>query len=771
MIIRNLSLRAKLILTTLVLILLLTILALVYIDATRRTASQAGLIKARSELTSGLLLLNTRFQGLLQEGQRIKLAAFQRQVLVVEEALRGVMNHELASRDQALVRKSEQLSAQLLRFGETLRFTGQEDSIRWMQALNDMDLLSTQLREWDLLLSAVQDEAQQRRNRQLGSILALGMFLLATYMIFLTMHVGRSFRKLSRYTGDLSRGIIPTPLDSFLGGDFNQVAGHLNRHAEDLQKKVGLITQMSQEGPGEIFTPGLTDELGKALVVLSDYLTKKELEEVTRNREDKRQNWISEGMAQLGEVLRSERDDLNELAFLIVQKLVTYMNLEMGSLFITDDADEEHPVLRMETAYAYDRRKYNQMVLEWGEGLPGTCAQERERIFVTDVPEDYFEVASGIGSSSPNCILLVPLLFGQRIMGVIELATVRLLRPFEIEFVESLSESIASSLLAARNSERSSKLLEQSQAQAEALKTQEKAMRENMEKLEQAQEDSRKKESEITGILNAINQSSLVAELALNGRFTSINEQFLMVLESPREQVLGKLYSDFARVERYSDEYKQFWSELKAGKSQSNVEMYKLFTGAEIWLQQTLTPIINNEGKVQKILNIALDITEKRTLQEQLDTREMEITRKGIDMQTLNQAVNASLIKCELDPEGIIMAVNENYCEVSGYGRKELLGRNYRLFLKDTEKEQFERIWEEVIKDKVYEGVIRRSKPTGEEVWLVSTFSPVKDEAGTIYKVYFMGLDITEKKLKYQLLEDANQEIERLKDRLNEYEG
>ncbi len=746
MIFRNLSLRAKLILTTLVLILLLTFLALVYLDATRRIAGQAELIKARSELTGELLALNTSFQGLLQEGQGRRLAAFQRQVLVVEEALRGVMNCELASRDQDLVRKSEQLSTQLLRYGETLRFTGQEDSIRWMQALNDMDLLSIQFREWDLLLSTIQDQAHQRRNRQLGITLALGIFLLAAYMIFLTMHVGRSFRKLSQYSEDLSRGIIPTPLDSSLGGEFNEVAGHLNRHAEKLQKKVGLITQMSEEGPGEIFTPDVTDELGKALVVLSDYLTRKELEEVTRNREDKRQNWISEGVAQLGEVLRSERDDLNELSYLIVQKLVTYMNLEMGSLFITDEADPEHPVLRMETSYAYDRRKYNHMILEWGEGLPGTCAQERQRIFVTDVPEDYFEVASGVGSSTPN-------------------------RPFEIEFVESLSESIASSLLAVRNSERSSKLLEQSQAQAEALKAQERAMRENVEKLEQAQEDSRKKESEITGILNAINQSSLVAELALNGRFTSINDQFLMVLEAPRDQVLGKLYSDFAQVDRYSDEYKQFWSELKAGKSQSNTELYKLLSGAEIWLQQTFTPIINNEGKVQKILNIAVDITEKRKLQKQLETREMEITRKGLDMQTLNQAVNASLIKCELDQEGIIMAVNENYCEVSGYGRKELLGRNYRLFLKDNEKEQFEKIWEEVIKDKVYEGVIRRSKPTGEEVWLVSTFSPVKDEAGTIYKVYFMGLDITEKKLKYQLLEDANQEIERLKDRLNEYEG
>ena len=48
---------------------------------------------------------------------------------------------------------------------------------------------------------------------------------------------------------------------------------------------------------------------------------------------------------------------------------------------------------------------------------------------------------------------------------------------------------------------------------------------------------------------------------------------------------------------------------------------------------------------------------------------------------------------------------------------------------------------------------------------------PVKDESGLIYKIYFMGLDVTEKKLKYQLLEDANLEIERLRDRLKDIES
>jgi signal transduction protein with GAF and PtsI domain len=208
-------------------------------------------------------------------------------------------------------------------------------------------------------------------------------------------------------------------------------------------------------------------------LLLSDFLTRKELNEVTRNREDKKQNWISEGQAQLGEVLRSERNDVGELSFLIIQKLVRYTNMEMGSLFLTNDADPEKLRLDLSAAYAYDRRKYLTRSLEWGEGLPGTCALEKERIFITDVPPGYFKVASGLGSTVPNCILLVPLLVAGRVAGVIELATVRLLRPFEIDFVESLSERIASSLMAVRNSEHSSRLLKQSQEQAETLRKQE----------------------------------------------------------------------------------------------------------------------------------------------------------------------------------------------------------------------------------------------------------------------------------------------------------
>jgi methyl-accepting chemotaxis protein len=771
MIFGSITIRSKLLLTTLVTIILLFLLAVIYLDVSVRNGKELSLIKERSFLQEEYASLNVHLNHFLFERDMSQIPEYLGQLRRLENRVQKIMAYDHVDSKSTASQKAEQFLFSIQKISEELRTISEADSMDLIRIKSEMNVLEDLRGELAQILSSVQDQTRKNNTLQLGLALGLGVILIAAYMIILSISVSNSFQKVSEYTASLKAGKIPPPLDLTSQDEFGQIAGHLNQHAAALQNKIGHIRSLSEEGPGAIYEPDEIDELGNALVILSDYLTRKELDEVTRNREDKKQNWISEGVAQLGEILRTERENVKELSFLIIQKLVTYMRVEMGSLFITNDTDPENPILELAASYAYDRRKYKVQSLEWGAGLPGTCAQEKQRIFLTDVPDDYFEVSSGTGHSRPNCILLVPLKMGEDIKGVMELATVRLLRPFEIDFVESLADSITSSLLAVQTSERTAELLKQSQAQADTLKSQEAVMLENMKQLEQAQEESSNKESEISGILNAINQSSLMAELGLNGRFSSLNDRFLMLLESHHDQVVGKLHSEFAQVDPYSDEYKEFWASLREGKSNSNVEMYKLFSGKEIWLQQTFTPIINNEGKVYKVLNIAVDITETRTLQDRLESRELEITRSGLDMQTLNEAVNSSLIKCELDAEGIIMDVNDKYNEISGYSRKELLGRNYRLFLKDAEKDQFEKIWEEVIKEKVYEGVIRRSKPTGEEVWLVSTFSPVKDEAGVIYKVYYMGLDITEKKLKYQLLEDANQEIDRLKERLKNYEA
>ena len=137
-------------------------------------------------------------------------------------------------------------------------------------------------------------------------------------------------------------------------------------------------------------------------------------------------------------------------------------------------------------------------------------------------------------------------------------------------------------------------------------------------------------------------------------------------------------------------------------------------------------------------------------------------------MKSFSDAVDKALIKCVYSPSGQILELNEIYEQITGFTKKEMLGKNNRVFLQRVEKEQFDKIWEDILKDKPYSGVIRRTRPTGEQIWLMSTFTPVQDENGNIFKVFFLGQDITERKLKYQLLEEANKEIDRLRKLSNE---
>jgi PAS domain S-box-containing protein len=580
-----------------------------------------------------------------------------------------------------------------------------------------------------------------------------------------------SVSKLKNFLNELKSGKVPDKLVLKSSDDLNEMAESLNEYVESLNRKISFADKIGEAKIQSDFEPeGEEDVLGNSLLKMAKRLRDAENEESIHKSEEKKRTWLSEGMAGFGEIFRSERENLEELAFKVIKNLVKYIDANQGAIYLNNTEDGT-PVIDMVAAFAYDRRKYLNRRIHYGEGLIGTCALEKETIYLTEIPEDFLEITSGLGQAQPRCLLIVPLKLENELFGIIEIASFRELQSHETGFVEQLGESIATTLAAVRINEQTVRLLEKSQKQAEEMARQEEKMRKNMQELQDAQEESRRKETEITGILNAVNSSSLVAEFSTNGRFADVNEKFLFLFESPRDQVIGKHHSDFAVLDKYSNEYKEFWKRLKDGETINQTEQFRLSNGNELWLNQTYTPILDRNGKPYKILNIALDITQSKKQQESLENQAHEIIKRGIEMETLSKAVDESIIKCELSSDGIILDINENYLETTGYSRKEILGKNLRLFLKDAEKQQFEKVWSEVTKEKTYTGVIRRTKPTGEEVWLMSTFSPVKNEDGDIYKIYFLAHDITEKKLKYQLLEDANKEIERLKQHLHQQEN
>ncbi|MFQ3575886.1 MAG: GAF domain-containing protein [Cytophagales bacterium] len=238
------------------------------------------------------------------------------------------------------------------------------------------------------------------------------------------------------------------------------------------------------------------DVLGKALLQMRDNLKKSAIE-------DKQRNWITNGVAQLGEILRTENQDLNKLYDSVLKFLVKYTGMNQGGMFVLNEESGE-PYIELVSCFAYDRKKFLTKKIEIGEGLVGQCVQEGQFIFMNDVPDGYVHITSGTGEANPNCIVIMPLKYNDKILGVIELASFKVLEEFEVEFVSKVAESVASSISAVKVNERTRKLLDESKIQAEILRAQEEEMRQNTEELIATQEEMSRRNKELEDVINEL---------------------------------------------------------------------------------------------------------------------------------------------------------------------------------------------------------------------------------------------------------------------------
>ena len=230
------------------------------------------------------------------------------------------------------------------------------------------------------------------------------------------------------------------------------------------------------------------------------------LQNEARQMQDQR--WVKSHLAELTGELQSA-ESFADLANRFMNTLAPLIELGHGVFYIYE---EEERRVRLLTGYAYRERKDLNQHFNLGQGLVGQCALERVSITLTDPPADYVRVGSGLGEARPRRIVVLPLLRNDRLLGVVELATLAELDGPRQTLIDDAMPVLAMSLEILERSAKTKQLLAETQRQAENMERQAARLEEQTVEMEAQQEELKATEAWFRGVVESAPDGMLVID-------------------------------------------------------------------------------------------------------------------------------------------------------------------------------------------------------------------------------------------------------------------
>jgi len=308
--------------------------------------------------------------------------------------------------------------------------------------------------------------------------------------------------QLSSFADEVTRVAKEVGTEGMLGGQA-QVEGvsgtwrglteNVNQLASNLTTQVRAIAEVSTAVTQGDLTRSITVEAKGEVADLSDNINQMiaNLRETTRRNEE--QDWLKTNLARISSLMQGQRD-LETVSQLIMSELSPAVSAQHGAFFLS--AHEEDPganELRLLASYGYTRRKSVSNLFKPGEGLVGQAALEKKPILIVDPPDDYIHIASGLGEATPRNIIVIPVLFEEQVLAVIELASFRPFSETILQFLDQLTETIGVVLSTIIANVRTEQLLQQSQSQSQELQNQSQALKAQQEELQETNEELQEK--------------------------------------------------------------------------------------------------------------------------------------------------------------------------------------------------------------------------------------------------------------------------------------
>jgi signal transduction histidine kinase/HAMP domain-containing protein/CheY-like chemotaxis protein len=284
--------------------------------------------------------------------------------------------------------------------------------------------------------------------------------------------------QLSAFAAEVTRVAREVGTEGKLGGQA-EVAGvsgtwrhlteNVNQLAANLTTQVRAIAEVSTAVTRGDFTRSVNVEAQGEVAELKDIINQMIANLRSTTEINAQQDWLKSNLARIGGQLQGQRD-LEAVTQMIMSEVTPVVQAVQGAFYLADSPDGR---VRLRRAASYGAESMqDDRVFHAGEGLVGQAVVEKKPIRVHQVPPEHLRVRSGLGVSSPADLVVLPVLFEEQVLGVIELASFSPFNEVHTGFLEQLVETIGVVLNTIIANVRTEELLAQSQRLTQELQVQ-----------------------------------------------------------------------------------------------------------------------------------------------------------------------------------------------------------------------------------------------------------------------------------------------------------
>src|SRR2546421_531691 len=306
-------------------------------------------------------------------------------------------------------------------------------------------------------------------------------------------------------------------------GTWKDLTGNVNLLAANLTNQVRAIAEVATAVTTGDLTRSIQVDARGEVAELKDYInTMIDNLRLTTERNTE-QDWLKTNLARLTSMLQGQRD-LGTVGRLLLTELTPLVNAQQGVIYQMEGEDSSEMTLL--SAFAGDGEDGHLRRLKIGEGLVGQCAAEKRRMLISELPPNTISIRSGLFETVPRNVIVLPVLFEDRIKAVIELASLSAFTTSHLAFLEQLTASIGIVLNSIEATMQTEGLLKQSQQLATELQSQQRELQQTNEQLEQKAQQLAERNVEVEAKNQEIEQArraleEKATELALTSKYKS----------------------------------------------------------------------------------------------------------------------------------------------------------------------------------------------------------------------------------------------------------